>query len=62
MKPKFFEFVSSDKKIEDYCQAPNLEFAKEVFNKYYKEAAGTIKEIFMKDWDPDKIKKYGNRR
>ena len=54
-KYRFFELITDTD--EDFCRAPNKDFAEQVFERIYPNYQGIVFEVFMADWDPDKIKK-----
>ena len=53
-KYRFFQFTDT-KGSEDFCRATDLILARAVFERYYPSVTGTIKEIFMSDYDPNKL-------
>ena len=55
VKYRFWEFKNKD--TEDYCRADYLSEAKEIFKRFYGKKQGLIKEIWMSDYDPVKLKK-----
>ena len=55
-KYRFFSFTNM-KGEEDYCRADNLRAAIEVFKRFYPKASGVVKEGYMSDYDPPKLKK-----
>ena len=55
---RFFRFTDAEGN-EDFCRATDVILAQAVFERYYPGVAGTVREIFMADWDPAKLKKQG---